>query len=468
MIRTISSYLNINPSHLEKLGVFDASIDLDTKLFLDPHLLKKTRIPEFSKSRAKMLSYYDDVICLINSYKNPNDRAWNTALNLLKFKEIKEVSIGYGHTTNAGNAIGVLLAGKLLHSAIEIVTMGIKDPQIFELIGLFEDGFGADRISDMTISIIYEDILKYSQRITKTIGTEKTITYTYCRKTYTLIKHPDRAMPLLLLPQKLLRDLPIALSWDGIDYVVQENKMLRDEINKTLGESWKKKVTKPCLKQIFFKDKQYIEGLLKAYDSANPCPYDFENDPLGEVAWRNDAAKFSSGHPLTLKLSSTPGLVEVKSVVKQIIVKFKSLIESNGLDILLYANHKPRHERHSQRLFYGIASAYCETNNLDLSAEPNAGPGPVDFKMSSGFTGKVLVEIKLSTNNLIHGFDKQLPIYQEGERTKEAFYVVLKVSKTDDSIKRLLEHRNSKKLPDAQLPEIIVIDGTIKPSASKR
>lgn len=467
MIRTISSYLGIPPSRLEGLGVFDASIDIDAKFFLDPHLLRRTKIPEFSKSRKKMIAYYRAIICLIANHKTSHDRAWNEALKRLTFKETKEVSIGYGAGTNIGRAIGPELASRLLNSAIEIVNMGIKDPQIFELIGLFEDGFGADRISDMTVAIIHEDILRYSQRITKRLKTNKVIAHYHAGKAYTLIKHPDKNTPLILLPKALLRDLPVALSRDGIDYVVRVNQSLRDEINKLVGLSWKN-ISKRKLRQYILKNKKYVKDLLAAYTTAKSASYDFEKDPLGEMAWRDNASEFSSKYPIRLSLSSSPTLSDVKAVVKQIVDQFRQNIEVNGLNLHLYVGKKPRHERYSQRLFYAIALSYCEANNLDLSAEPNAGSGPVDFKISSGFNGKVLVEIKLSSNQLVKGFDKQLALYQKSERTNEAFYIVIKVNKSSKSIDKLLRHKNGISAKATDMPEVVIIDGTIKPSASKR
>ena len=130
---------------------------------------------------------------------------------------------------------------------------------------------------------------------------------------------------------------------------------------------------------------------------------------------------------------------------------------------------KPRHERYSQLLFYAIADTYCEANNLDVSREPNAGNGPVDFKVSKGYKGRVLVEIKLSSNkNLIKGFEKQLPSYQESERTDRCFYLVLRVTKSESQIKRVQKaHRNAEG-EGKRVPRLIIIDALIKPSASKR
>ena len=124
--------------------------------------------------------------------------------------------------------------------------------------------------------------------------------------------------------------------------------------------------------------------------------------------------------------------------------------------------------RGSQLLFYAVADTYCKANNLDLSREPNAGSGPVYFKISYGRQLRSLVEIKLSSNKrLIHGFQKQLPSYQASEDVMNNFYVVIRVTKSEYQIKRLLrlydtvpKHKN--------MPEIIVIDAFPQPSASRK
>lgn len=72
---------------------------------------------------------------------------------------------------------------------------------------------------------------------------------------------------------------------------------------------------------------------------------------------------------------------------------------------------KSKHESAAQLLFYGVADSYCAANNIDLSPESNAGRGPVDFKLSRGSTDKVIVEVKLTSN--------------EPERLKDAAYMIV-------------------------------------------
>jgi hypothetical protein len=86
-----------------------------------------------------------------------------------------------------------------------------------------------------------------------------------------------------------------------------------------------------------------------------------------------------------------------------------------------------RNEKASQRMFFAISDSYCKANNLALTPEADTGNGPVDFKISQGSNEVVLVEIKLSTNNILKGYQKQLEIYKNAERTNKAYYIVIDI-----------------------------------------
>ena len=153
--------------------------------------------------------------------------------------------------------------------------------------------------------------------------------------------------------------------------------------------------------------------------------------------------------------------------MKAICGRFRTLIEDNQLSHLLFDKEdKPKHEDAAQRLFFGIASAYCEANGLDLSPESDAGRGPVDFKVSSGLTAKGVVEIKLTSNGKpLQGFLKQLPIYQNAERAQYGIYLVIDTGKASST--RLLAFRNEVTKAGTNAPEVVWVDATSKPSASK-
>ena len=52
----------------------------------------------------------------------------------------------------------------------QLVDAGIDDPVLFELVGIFQENIGPDRISDMVAKIIIDDLILYTQRICKELG----------------------------------------------------------------------------------------------------------------------------------------------------------------------------------------------------------------------------------------------------------------------------------------------------------
>lgn len=99
------------------------------------------------------------------------------------------------------------------------------------------------------------------------------------------------------------------------------------------------------------------------------------------------------------------------------------------------------------------------------SFEPDAGRGPVDFKVSRG-GDKTIVEIKLSTNaQYLHGYEEQVEEYGKAECTDKMIYVFVdlgnpgRLKKITDT--HQLNLRNQKKVP-----ELMIIDATAKNAAS--
>jgi hypothetical protein len=144
------------------------------------------------------------------------------------------------------------------------------------------------------------------------------------------------------------------------------------------------------------------------------------------------------------------------------------LIEDRRFSEELYHDGRPRPEKAAQRLFLAVAHAYCKANNLDLTPEADTGNGPVDFKISSGFRGRALVEVKLSTNNkVVNGYTKQLETYKKAEETVKEYYVLIDVGSMGDKAKLVFTLRNQAITRGEGSSEVILVDGTRKPSASK-
>ena len=155
-------------------------------------------------------------------------------------------------------------------------------------------------------------------------------------------------------------------------------------------------------------------------------------------------------------------------VVERIIEQFRFLIEERRFSEELYHHGVPRPEKAAQRLFFAVAHAYCKANDLDLTPEADTGNGPVDFKVSRGFSGRVLVEIKLSRNSkLINGYTRQLEAYKQAEETMQGFYVVVDVGHMGDKDVRLMQIRNTAAERGEHASPIIFVDGSRRLSASK-
>lgn len=471
MVISLGDYHKIDPAQFEKSGALDPILGIDTRLFIDPGLLKHTDVPELKGTHEDLIKYFEQAIKVIASIKTPKDRLWREADKMLQFPEVKGLCIGYSSNGTSGRGMGEKKRSQILESLQEIIQAGSTDPEIFELVGAFEEGIGPDLISDMTAKIIMKSLISFTQRVCSDLGIPLTETH-YAKKEppEDLPINPLNGEPIILIPKQILKDLPVAESFADIYWITSHNEDVRQRINSLITGSLRSLNTtekKDLLKQSFIENPDVLREVIKAYRAAEPKFYDFDGDPTGEVIWYRVSKQIPSQSELSLSLPQNPTLDDVYQVVEKICQHFKMLLEDNQLCKLLYNQDKSRkHESAAQLLFYGIASAYCQANNLDLSPESDCGRGPVDFKVSSGFNGKVLVEIKLTSNSqLKHGFTKQLPIYQRAEQAAKGIYFVI----INDNIStgRLDSFDQLIKAAGDNAPKVIIADGIPRDSASK-
>lgn len=466
-----SEQFNIDPDILENLGVLNPILTMDTKLFIDPLLLESSKHPEIKINAVNSFTgFFEDVIDFLALSKKENDIPWRTAYKLLSFHEIKGTCLGYGSAGISGSAFGKKLTYLLTKTGKEIVDLGIRNPKLFPAMALLESDIGPDRISDMTTNIILNDLISFNRRILcelNLIGQG----FNICGKRGVFKKNPNQNgnVPIILVPTDILRSLPIVNDRDTLLEAAEYNENLKDEINRNIGNIWKiaSKEVKEKLRAEALSSQNSFNTILKLLNLSPRNPYDVDNDPEGIVKWLDTAFAISAKNPISLPLESD--LIthqDVFNVVGIILNQYKKLIENNGLNQILYYNDKPRHERISQLLFFGIALTYCKINNLDISPEVDSGNGKVDFKFSKGFNSKVLVEIKLSKNSkVVSGYETQLNTYKTSEESDYAYYVVIDVgnfAKKENKLQELYTKKGYKNT------DLIIIDAIIKPTASKR
>jgi hypothetical protein len=461
-------FCGIDPRVLEARDVFDPVLDIDTRLFLDPHLLKHADVPEFARAYEHLKRHFGNIARLLLASEAEADIFWKRADRLMVWPEVKGLCIGFSKESTDGSGIGPELRTQLLRTAKQILSKGIDDLEIFELVGMFQERFGPDRISDMTANVIRQELNQFTSRILEEIAGECATQVP--RNDEGAPLNPVNDAPLLLVPRSLLRDIPVALDWSSRDLVAEQNEELRETVNRIAGESWRQVVqafTKEKLKDFALNNPDLIQDAVDIYRSKTAQHYDFNEDRSGEASWLPAAQIATRDNPLQLQLSEHPTTNQVFDLVMTVCTKFKSLIEDNGLSHLLYdSNGHPKHETASQLLFYGISEAYCHANAIMIARESDGGRGPVDFKFGTNMQNSVLVEIKKSTNTsgLKKGIESQLPTYMNAEGSKRAIYLVIDVGYTKAAITNLNEINAA---INGTAINIIHISGALQPSASR-
>ncbi|MCW2084346.1 hypothetical protein ABIE85_008361 [Bradyrhizobium diazoefficiens] len=475
-----SDQFGVKGEWLESKGVFNPTLDVDSPLFINPFLLPGSKHKEFSGPGFEAYEAHFSEICrrLLVS-EQIGDKAWVAALKMFQFGEVAGLNgtcLGYSKHSTSGRAFGKIKARKSLLWANNVIRLGVKDPELFSALSLFEDGIGPDLISDMTTKIILKQIIAFNVRISKEIENELGVSLPISDlKIGTLDVRmpinpfPETPTPVVLLPADILKHLPIAENPFQIAKAAAENAELRDRVNEHISEIFKirTKAEKEAINSRAMQSGQAFQALLDALKLAEKIPYDLASDPQGLLQWSPIADAYSNLYKLKIvddkKLSR---LERLNLVATAIIEQFKDLVENNRMSEVFHVKGKPRHERFAQLLFLAIAISYCNANDLDISPESDMGAGPVDFKFSNG-NDKVIVEIKLSTNNqTVHGYKKQLDAYLKAEKTPFGHFVLIDVGEIGTKWDRLQGFAKSNP-KFAKLRKLHLVDGNLKPSASK-
>lgn len=470
-----STHFGLSGSELTKRGAYDPILNADTALFIDPLILEISGHPEMRAAHTDWVAHFTNIIKLLTVSTGPGDVAWRQVERLFLSKEFKGTCLGYGSGTISGSGIGEELRDRLMVTAHQIVKLGIADPTLFPLLALLEEDLGPDRISDLTTRVIGKRLGEFTVRVLA--GMQVPLkSFTVSGSMFMLPENPlvrdkgNKPLPVVLVPSDVLRDLPIASDWKDVEDVIAENQELRDKVSAAIGDIWATHTMreKERNKEIFLQSREQFELLLAMAKAVPRQPYDMKIDPEGWARWLELGKATAQNFPLELSLQQET-VAEVVKAVEKLVDHYKFLVEHHGLWRSLYgSNDKPLHEHYAQRLFFAIAIGYCEQNNLAINPESNAGGGPVDFVLSRGFQAKVVVELKLSTNQkLRHGYTTQLEQYKKGERTDEAVYVILDFGTGQHQIDDVLKLETTARNLKANHSRVVVVDSRPKKSASK-
>ena len=465
-----STYFGIDISDLEAEGLVDPLLDVDTPLFIDPVLLGKSDNPRIRKEALKRFrDHFSKIVRLLNISTRENDAAWKAARYLLDLREPPENGLGYGGSGRSGSSRPQDIREEILRTTREIVLLGSKDPEMISLMGFFEDGVGPDTISDFTTSIILEDPAFITEKFCKKHRIpvyEQDVSSNYKLPKYVV---GSREIYLVLVPQDIVRDLPVANDWSGIEAAAMENAAIRERVNRFLGGITHQTVLdlKAALKSAALSSASDF-GEFLATVKANTSNYDPIEDLLGFFRAKEIIAHGFEGLKQDRKYDFDRDKDQIFKIVNETLELFKRHVELGNLWEELWVGTKPKKERASQIIYHAIADAFCKANNIDISPEANMGGGPIDFKFSKGYESRVLVEMKRSGGTVVHGYEKQLEFYKAASQTDNAIFVVMDYGDMGNKLAAIKKIRLNRLESGQRASDIVVIDTKKKSSASKR
>jgi hypothetical protein len=462
-----SNRFGIDPSALEHADLVDPLLNADTRLFIDPLLLSTSRNELVRIKGFNLLkTQFEKIVRLIAASRTDGDAAWKAASKLLNLNERPETGLGYGGASTSGSSRPDEIKQLVLTTTKEIIELGEHDPEIISLMGMFEKGVGPDTISDLSTNMILPILCEITEQFcaSNNVGT---IPYPKMAGRE-LPENPfQKGGPIILVPRDVVRDLPLAADWSDVSRVVMEVEEIRDAFNSMIGGIAQATLTekKLALKAAALKSLENFRQIFEAVlGSSNH--YDPNDDILNYYNFRKMMSGDLAAFKTEVDAPQTPNASELKRIVTEIISHFQYMVENNNLWELLWIGNRPKRERAAQLIFFAVADLFCKANNIDISPETHSGGGPVDFKFSTGYSNRLLVEIKLSKGTVIHGYKKQLETYKTAARTDASIFLVINVGNMGKKLKTINILREQRLKSGEIASEIIVVDGRRKKSAS--
>jgi len=434
---------------------FDIIVDTDTRLWVDPFMIYREEEGFWAESHDNVIKHFEACFeLLIEGRMSQVSLQYFKAVRLLTFKEPREFCLGYTEKGTDGAGGGRGYARLIARAMIQAINRGLSDLNHFEELGILEKGIGPDRIGDITCNILKYKFIEYTKSVVErhNIPTKqfRVLNAKYDSRTkrweselHRLPENPSNGLPILLTPERFIRDIPFLNpeAWFD-DYQAEE---LRNDMNYDVLKNVDKATIVKTARTHAQNVRDWTEGMEQ---HADPKPYDLEADPEGVYQWHQAAKNFVAANPSKLKEPTDNG--EFIEFIQIIIANFRNFIEQQtGWSLLWNDDETEKNEEAAQLVFYGIARAYCSQNNINLDREVWMGRGPVDFKFSKGYVMRALLEVKkLHNGDFWHGIETQVPIYLQGDDCEQAWYVGIKYRPKGETIKRAA--RMSKVIADLQ------------------
>ena len=462
-----SKQFGISSAAFDKAGLIEPILNCDTKLFIDPTLIQSSSNPAISGLGFQLLSQrYKDIVDLVDASSKHGDLSWRSARELVNLDECPGLHLGFGGSGTSGSSRPIQLREEVLETIKQAIALGEKNPRLLQLVGLFEKDIGPDTIGDFAGHGILPALIQISAAFYKKhkLPTVEFADYGNAR----LVANPtNTTRPILLVPRDIVRHLPLAADWSDIGSAITQNENIRKAFSAHFIQLSKASLTqrKTALRAVGLSSRKMLRELLTAL-LEYATNYDENEDVFNYYALRKLLAGDISIGRVNKKKIGPETLDSLHESVMLALGHFQKLVETNNLWELLWVDNNPKRERAAQLLFYGVADAYCKANNWDITPEANMGGGPVDFKFSSGYDARVVVELKKSTGTVESSYKAQLEIYKAASATDRGVFVIVNVGGLGSKLAKIKAIQKKRIESGSLASDIVSIDARRRPSAS--
>lgn len=458
---------------------FDPILHQDTRLFIDPFSVFKSKDELFKDSYTEIMCFFQQVFELIAySGGETNHLSYKKAESMLMFPEVNSICLGYSKSQQ-GAGTGPKWAKKLTSNISKIISKGIINISHFEELGIFCEGIGPDRLSDMTANLLKERLIIYTQKICNLHNIKMELTrvqnayfdYEYSRwssgQYHLPVNRYKKNTPILLVPKDFLNVLS-EINGDDFYRTLQWSENLRNDINYEID----KNLNKERISEIAIENYGIVKKYIDIVERRDTKTFGEIMQQTLRYTWYGHSKKIAMDNPFSFS-----DIMDSEKFFEKIIdfvYYYKNFIELKSGYKLLWNDTKsiPRNEEDGQLLFKGILDEHCRANNIDFTREVNQGMGPIDFRFSSGYSNRVLLEAKLAKNTKFwNGLKKQLPYYMKVDSCKKGiFMVIIYTDKDADRIRNIQDVcKEVCKFHNVDI-KVISVDARIsnKESASKK
>lgn len=416
----------------ESMDWFDPLLETDTRVFVDPFLIFKESSGSWADSHQEIATYFQNAFELLAPhYTNPSSLQYKRVLTLMQFPEPVEFGLGFVGKGTGGSGTGKGFARRIVESMCTAIERGLQDLRHFEELGVLVDKIHRDRISDITCNILKPRFIAYTQRVAEELSLPTAavvIPRSYFdphRKRWLDYEfncpiNPVSGRAVLLTPKRFIAELPKLNSDDWFKYAEPQ---LRDDFNLALLDNLRKE----DIISLARRNPELVREWTTAREGDPAEPYNIDRDPAGLYNWQRRTRGAARRFPL--EVENLHSQEDLQSFIRQIIGKFKHMIEEQGMWRLLYNDDtgKIKREEAIQLAFKGIVQSYCEAYGVRLEREVELGRGPVDFILSTDSRTRVLLEIKkMSNGEYWNGLERQLTSYLNSDGCNWGWFLAVR------------------------------------------